>query len=195
MSVRHVAATVGIFTFLMTVSPGSVQAEPIPLDGRWTILDQFAAAPFFFSGGPWTWTSPNPVRFDITDVFVVSDAYRVFDHGALKAIVSGQPDWTAIGGACGAPHSRECHWTGDPDVAWADTLFNKASLLFGSGSHAITLEDIHVPPVARGANPFVDGTVAFRASESPVPEPTSLLLLGSGLAAMVVRRRVARLHR
>ena len=173
---RHPAAVIGICAFVAAASPRPARAEPIPLNGQWITLDQVGVAPFFFSGGPWTWISPNPVRFDVTDLFVVTDAYRVFDHDALIATVSGRADWTAIGGACTEPHRPECHWTADPDAAWADPLFNKASLLFGGGSHAISVEDIHIPPASRDGRPFVDGTVAFRASEvAATPEPSALL--------------------
>src|SRR4051812_28896259 len=108
---RHVAAVVGIWALVTAASPRSARADPVPLNGQWITLDQAGATPFFFNRGPWTWTSPNSVRFDITDLFVVTDAYRVFDHGALIATVSGRPDWTAIKGACTEPLSPACHWT------------------------------------------------------------------------------------
>jgi hypothetical protein len=59
-----------------------LDASAAPLSpGVWTILDQPLVEGDFFTGGPWTFTNTVPVVFRITDLFVVSDRYEVYDNG------------------------------------------------------------------------------------------------------------------
>lgn len=167
-------------------TPSMARATVMPLDGSWIKLDDFMDEGDFFSGGPWEWDSPLPVVFDITDWAVVTDVFEVYDDGILVLTTLPLPDWRSFpGGPFDPPYTL------DPDVAWATAAFSKGSILFAPGEHSITIRDISIPPVdAGGEVDFPDGTVAFRAS--PVPEPATLLLLGSGLTGLVLRRRNAR---
>lgn len=136
----------------------------LPLDGNWVILDEYMTAPAFFTG-PWTWTSTVPVKFTITDLYVVTDYYNVYDGGGFVLATPVLPDWDVLGlpGPMTSPP-----WTGNPDTALADGRFSSAVIYFGPGSHSITIEDIHIPPVSVGGGPFADGTVAFKAELSEV---------------------------
>jgi hypothetical protein len=152
----------------------------------WTVLDQNMATGEFFSGGPWTFDCrASHCKFFITDLFVVSDRFEVYDNDVLVATTSLVPDWDTRGepGPFSAPP-----WTDDPDVAFASGDFSKAVIYFLAGAHSITIRDIHIPPTTAGGNPFPDGTVAFRVT---VPEPGTLALLGLALAGLGFSRRKA----
>ena len=154
---------------------------PMPLDGSWVILDEYMTAPAFFSG-PYTWTSSVPVTFTVTDLFVVSDQFEVYDNGVLVMTTPAVPDWPAY---ASDPFTSPPYTT-DPDVALASGYFSSGVISFGPGSHSITIRDFHIPPVGVGGGPFFDGTVAFKA----VPLPASLLLgvAGMGLIGWLKRR-------
>ncbi len=143
---------------------GLVQATAVmSLDGTWVILDQTMTAPAFFTGGPWQWNAPYPVRFTITDLFVISDQFEVYDNGVLVATTPAMPDWDDLGYASPGVGGPFPPWTADPDVAFASGLFSSAVLYFNPGPHSITIRDIHIPPLTAGGAPFPDGTVAFKA--------------------------------
>jgi hypothetical protein len=154
---------------------------PLALGGGWIILDQSNMHPGDFFAGSYTWNSASLVKFTITDLYVVSDRFEVYDFGTKVATTPALPDWDALG--LGSA-SLSPPWTSNPAQALADGRFSNTSILFKAGAHEITITDIHIP------NGFTDGTVAFRADA--VPEPSGLLALISGvggLAGLMFRRR------
>jgi hypothetical protein len=189
MRVRQFTATIGLLTLLTATTARVAQASTIPLDGSWMTLDQDVTGPAFFTGD-WSWTSSKSVKFDITDLYVVGDGFEVFDNGNSVGSFLGKPDWTSIGGPCSNPLSTACGWTNDPGTAFGSSLFNQGSIFFAPGSHDVTIESLFVPSTGPDTF-FPDTTVAFSAAVDPVPEPASLLLLGTGLfgGAMLVRTR------
>ena len=126
----------------------------MPLDGSWTILDEHMDEGDFFSGS-WMWTSANPVTFTITDLYVVTDEFEVYDNGVLVLTTPSLPDYSELVPPIGAFDTPP--WTSDPDTALAEPLFSKGIISFGPGSHEITIIDIDIPLG------FSDGTVAFKA--------------------------------
>ncbi|GAF87631.1 unnamed protein product, partial [marine sediment metagenome] len=101
------------------------------LDGSWVILDQIMTAPDYFNGNaPWTWDSDLPVEFTITDLYVVTDWFRVHDWGIPVIDTPNIPDWDVLGlpGPMTSPP-----YTGDPEVALADERFSSAVINFASG--------------------------------------------------------------
>jgi hypothetical protein len=161
-------------------NPISADEAPLPLDGTWTVLDEFMSVGDFFSG-PWSYTSPLPIMFTITDLFVVSDQFEVYLDAALVATTPAVADWPAY-----AAGPFDPPWTTDPDAALGSGVFSGGVYMLPAGTHDVTIRDIHIPPTAVGGPPFSDGTVAFKATR--VPEPATLSLLSIAALALLRRR-------
>jgi hypothetical protein len=160
-------------------TPPESHASPMPLDGTWIVLDEGMPVGGFFTGsgdGFWDWNSSLPVVFAITDLYVVTDAFNVYDSGNLVLSTPLLPDWSALG--LSDPFLSP-PWTGNPDEALANPLFSKGVITFGAGYHKITIQDTQIP------TGFSDGTVAFKA----IPEPATVALLGLGALSLLRRRK------
>jgi hypothetical protein len=112
---------------------------------------------------------------------VATDRFKLYDNDVLVATFNGGTDWDVAGYASSFTSPP---YTTDPDTAWATPEFAKGTYDFGAGSHAFSIQDIHIPNQDDGTV-FPDGTVAFQA----VPLPPGFLLLGSGLLGLVGWRR------
>jgi len=176
-------AVAGLSQLNGTPGPEPGPADPaMPLDGTWVRLIEVMKAPAFFTG-TYTWNSHSPVKLFITDLYVVTDIFEVYDWGTLVATTPALPDWYAYG----LPDPLTSPpWTSNPDVALMDPRFSSSLITFAPGAHSITIRDIHIPLRSPGGPPFIDGTVAFKA----VPEPTTICLLGLGGLALLRRRRL-----
>jgi hypothetical protein len=159
-----------------------VLADTLSLNDTWVVLDQDMSNGGFFSGS-WSWSSSDAVSFRITDLFVASDQFKVYDFGVLVATTPGTPSWSSLPGVTDPFQSPP--FTDDPDTAYASGYFSSADLTFVPGSHSITIQDISIPFDATGAR-FPDGTVAFKAATAAVPEPSTLLTLATGLVCLAV---------
>ena len=159
------------------------------LDGSWVILVEVMTAPAFFSGH-WTWDSDLPVEFTITDLYVVTDWFRVHDWGSVVIDTPNMPDWDFyVAGPFVTPP-----WESDPATAFASGYFSSAVIIFASGSHSIEIEDHHIPPQWVGGPPFVDGTVAFKVERlrewpidiKPGSDPNSINLKSKGVVPVAI---------
>ena len=185
------AAAVADETQSPSASEGMMSATAVmSLDGTWVIIDEGGmTVPQFFTGF-WTWDSDLPVEFTITDLYVVTDIFKVYDWGSFVIETPYKPDWN---GLVGVTDPFDPPWTSNPDIALAGGYFSSAVINFASGSHSITIEDIHIPPTLAGP-PFPDGTVAFKAERlivwpidiKPGSDPNSINLKSKGVVPVAI---------
>jgi hypothetical protein len=154
------------FSTVGTLATGCDPADPagpfcIPSGGTPT---SFAGAP------PWTFNSAVATQLTVTDAFTIGDRFQIFDFGVSIGLTSAP-----VGsGDCG---DDPVPCLANPNVSHA--LFNLAA-----GAHSITIIPT-LAPSGGGAGYFIVNTAA-----AAVPEPSTWLLLGSGLITLVcVRRR------
>lgn len=149
--------------------PAPSADAPPPPQTPWTILAEPLGGGGLFSA---TWTSnvPYDMVFTVTDLYVASDQFEVYDNAALIFTTPAMSDWDVLGFP--NPFASPPYET-DADDALASGVFSSAAITLGPGPHSIILRDIHLPPISIGGPAFTDGTVAFKAAPA-CPEISAL---------------------
>jgi hypothetical protein len=122
---------------------------------------------------PWTFTVPaGGALLTVTDVQNPGDSFNIFNSGVLIGLT---PTVAANGNVfCGF----------DPVPCMQDSRFSSAVFSLAAGNYSITI-------TARDS-PFGSGVGYFRIDPAAVPEPTTILFLGTGLAGVAVKLRKRR---
>lgn len=194
MKVFASVATLGAAALLMTASPAF--ASSITIDGSYhefrfqtatqdVIACMSAGSDFctnsinptgveHTSAPPWTFTG-SAILF-ILDVGDKGDTFSAYDNLALVGSTSGVPNTIPNNNSCGF----------DIGCAIADAGYSRATITLGPGSHSLTFQ------ITQNALGTTGGNAFFRVSPTattPVPEPSTLVILGTGLLAMEGWRR------
>lgn len=187
MKFRNVMLGLG----LLAVFNVPALATPIAADDTWhEFLFSLAVSPVVSCGGvcvptsnpvaeqtsspPWTFT--GPATLTVLDLFSVGDRFEAFDFGVSLGTTTIVVN--TGGNPCG----------GDIACALADPAYSRLIVTIPDAiAHSLTLN------VIQNAANTTGGAAAFQLSPSQVPEvpePATLVLIGSALTGSLVRRRL-----
>ena len=132
------------------------------------VADQTATLPYTFSG---------PGSVFLLDLFVTGDEFALYDNSVLVG------DTSTVANTGAAPCAQ------DIACAIANTGYSRGTFSLGAGSHSLTIQTIQL---ATGSSSGAAVLKLSAATTPTVPEPDSMVLMGTGLSALGMLRLRAR---
>ena len=180
---------------VFALSNGSASATPITADGTWRqfLFDAGDTATGCFGGciattnpvatdalsPPWTFSGTATVT--VLDLFIQGDTFELFDNLVSLGVSSIPGD------------DNTC--VANITCALADPGYSRLVVDLGPGPHSLTINNLISASLNGGAAVFQVAPSTITSPDpipSTVPEPTSMLLVASGLAGCVARFRARR---
>ena len=151
------------------IGAGIPAAGCFPTDPNGDVCIASSGTPTVGAPAPaWTFVAPSGgAVLTVTDLFQSSDRFEIFDFGVSVGFTS-LPNLQPLV-SCGS----------DPVTCLGTPGISRGTFAMAAGAHALSF----IPVLSDDFG----GTGAFQVSS--VPEPTSLLLLGSGLVGLAARAR------
>ncbi len=161
--------TAGVWYEFAFTDPGVSPTGCFPADPAGGFCIPSSGTPTAFADAPpWTFVASLPTQLRVTDAFESSDRFEVLDFGMPIGMTS-----PLVGGVlidCGD----------DPVICLGTPGMSTGVFALAAGPHSFTIV------------PLESGTGGAAYFQVDVPEPTSVLLLATGLAAALRRRRPIR---
>jgi hypothetical protein len=165
---------------LLAAAPARLAAQQPLAFGDWSLFEWFftdAVPPFPVEGDGFTvGSTTNAMRIRVTDLGTTGDAFNIFVNGSPFA----QSPAVTTNIETGA-------FTGD--AAWADPRLSKSEFELPPGQYLITLQVRQTADNPLGGEGYIRADLV--APMNVVPEPATVMLMATGLAALglVARRR------
>lgn len=196
MRIRHAAASLAAalaFTPLAHAVSLSLDTDPVAAGyGQWATFSVDSLLAPIASPRVWISDAGEPLEVTFTIAAGRVGTLTVVDAGIAGDTFTVTNFGNALGTTSAVPvNSVESNTpvVQDFDQALADPSFSHGAWTLGAGSYRIG--GALAQSVTLGGQPLDATSGALRLTVSPVPEPSSLLLLSAGLAAVsfVARRR------